>query len=124
MREAPKRLNPDEIATVAAELSRHVGGSQPSVRAAAIEPNHVHLLAGSVREDLQKFVGRLNGRTSSEVGKLPKNADRARVWTSGYWKVFLFDDVGVRAVKEYIDAHNIRHGLPAEPYEWIAPCDI
>jgi hypothetical protein len=34
--------------------------------------------------------------------------------------VFLFDDIGVTAVKRYIDAHNIRRGLPAEPYPWIS----
>ena len=124
MTEPPKRLDPKEIATVAGELSRHVGGPRPPVWAAAIEPNHVHLLVGPVEEDLERFVGRLKGRTSSEVGALPGNAGRERVWTSGYWKVFLFDDAGVRAVKDYIDAHNVRHGLPPEPYEWITPVDI
>lgn len=127
MKEPPKWLDPDEIATVADELSRHVAVPPvpawppvPAVWAAAIEPNHVHLLVGPVRENLARFVGRIKGRTSSAVGALPRNADRARVWTDGYWKVFLFDEEGIVAVKRYIDAHNVRRGLAAEPFPWIA----
>ena len=42
----------------------------------------------------------------------------------GKWRkrVFLFDEIGVAAVKQYIDAHNVRRDLPAEPYPWICPC--
>jgi hypothetical protein len=119
MSEPPKRLDGDEVAVVAGELPLHLGTSP--AWAAAIEPNHVHLLVGSVWEDLDRYVGRLKGRTSSEVGALPRNADRRRVWTSGFWKVFLFDELAVAAVKQYIDAHNPRRGLPAEPYPWITP---
>lgn len=122
MTEPPKRLDSGEILTVAEEFGRHVAGPQlPMAWAATVEPNHVHLLVGSVREDLSRFVGRIKGRTSSAVGALPQNAGRERVWTSGYWKVFLFDELGVTAVKEYIDAHNVRRGLPADPYPWITP---
>ncbi len=123
MTEPPKRLDSDEVTVIAEVLSRHLGSSGPPVWAAAIEPNHVHLLVGPVREDLARFVGRMKGRTSSEVGSLPKNSGRERVWTSGYWKVFLFDEVGVRAVKEYIDAHNVRRGSSPEPFPWITPLD-
>src|SRR5207253_6365078 len=119
MTEPLKRLDPEEIAVVADELSRHVGAAPgPPAWAAAVEANHVHLLVGPVEEDLERFVGRVKGRTSSAVGALPRNPDRKRVWTKGYWKVFLFDDIGLRAVKEYIDAHNVRRGLPADPYPW------
>jgi REP element-mobilizing transposase RayT len=126
--EAAKRLTEEEIAVVASELGQHlavsgVADSQlPPAWAATIEANHVHLLVGPVNEDLARFVGRLKGRTSSVVGALPVNSERERVWTSGYWKVFLFDAVGVVAVKRYIDLHNVRRGLPAEPFPCISPC--
>jgi hypothetical protein len=125
MTEPPRWLDDEEMAIVAEELSRHVGtASGPLAWAAAIESNHVHLLVGPVGEPLERFVGRIKGRTSSAVGALPRNAGRERVWTSGYWRVFLFDDIGVFAVKEYIDAHNLRRGLPAEPYSWITAPDL
>jgi REP element-mobilizing transposase RayT len=124
MAEAPKRLTQDEVAAVADELAFHVSPPHTPVWAAAIEPNHVHLLVGPVREDISRCAGRLKGRTSSAVGALPQNANRERVWTSGYWKVFLFDDIGVLAVKRYIDDHNLRNGLPAEPFPWIRPVEL
>lgn len=122
MREAPKWLDADEVAAVAEELSRHVAPvAGPEAWAATVEPNHVHLLVGPLEEEISRFAGRLKGRTSSAVGALAKNADRERVWGDGYWKVFLFDEVAVSAVKRYIDAHNVRRGLPAEPYSWLRP---
>jgi REP element-mobilizing transposase RayT len=124
MTESPKLLNSDEIVTVATEIGRHVAPHGPPAWAAAIEPNHVHLLVGPLTEDVQVYVGRLKGRTSSEVGKLTPNAHRERVWTSGYWKVFLFDLDAVVAVTSYIESHNLRNGLPAAPYPWIAPIPI
>lgn len=92
------------------------------VLALAIEATHFHLLTGPLRggESIGRFVGRLKGRTSSAVLNLPDNADRKRVWTSGYWKVFLFDDHGVEMVREYIENHNVRRGLAANPYgDWV-----
>ena len=122
--EPPKRLDADEIAVIAEELRRHVAPAGPKAWAVAIEPNHVHLLIGPVDETLSKFAGRIKGRTSSVVGALPKNGGRERVWTSGFWKVFLFDDTGVTAVREYIEAHNVRRRLSAAPYPWIVPADL
>ena len=64
------------------------------------------------------FVGRLTGMSSSDV--LAAFPGRARTWGSGYWKVYLFDMIGVEAVMQYIDAHNERKGLAAKPYDWIS----
>ena len=61
--------------------------------------------------------------TSSAVLKRLGNENPNRVWTSGYWKVFLFDDAGVAAVKDYVEDHNLRRGLPARVVSWVAPID-
>ena len=97
---------------------------KPVCYAAAIEDNHVHLLFGPVNEDVGKFVGRLKGRTSSELKKLPINRDRQRLWTGGYWKVFLFDDEAIRSVARYIEQHNVRRGVDASPHAWVSPLNI
>lgn len=129
----PKVLTPGERVVVAHELSQHVKWPAPHTSpgkpgaicyAAAIEDNHVHLLLGPLSEDIGKYVGRLKGRTSSVIRKLPANADRKRIWTAGYWKVFLFDDEAITMVTRYIEQHNMRRGLPASPYDWVAPYPI
>ena len=92
---------------------------QPVVLAAAIEPTHIHLLTGPLKQDIAAFAGRLKGATSSALLKQSENCDRKRIWTSGYWKVFLFDEPAVICVKDYIERHNERRGMPSAPYDWI-----
>ena len=36
-------------------------------------------------------------------------------------KVFLFDDEAVRAVADYVAAHNVRRGLAAARFAWVTP---
>jgi hypothetical protein len=129
-KEAPKFLNASEAGIVGAAIGKLVRitpeaierPAPPLAWAAAIETNHVHLLLGPIEEDIQKCVGRIKGTSSSDVLDLEENQDRKRVWTSGYWKVFLFDELAVATVKEYIGAHNVRRGAPCEPYSWISRC--
>ena len=131
MKESPLVLGQEEISIVADELGRHfvtdvaaIAPGKPGAicYAAGIEPKHAHLLLGPIEEDISKCVGRLKGTSSSAVLKCSAYQDRQRVWTQGYWKVFLFDKLAVASVKKYIDAHNLRRGLKAEPYSWISPC--
>ncbi|MDY7109027.1 MAG: hypothetical protein SYC29_10370 [Planctomycetota bacterium] len=89
--------------------------------AAAIEPTHVHLLLGPVREDIERFVGRLKGSSSRAARKHPANRDRRRTRAGGYWKVFLFDDDAVRAVADHLAARNVRRGLAAARFAWVPP---
>ena len=119
-KETPKILAAVERDVVAETVGR-IASTGVAFHAAAIEPNHVHLLAGVLTEDVSVFAGRLKGMTSSAVLGVPGNAGRQRTWTSGYWKVFLYDLEAMVAVKEYIDDHNVRRGMPAEPFDWLTP---
>ena len=131
MKEPVKVLRADEIEVVAEALDEYLGpGMDPALTpgkpgamcfAAAIEPMHVHLLLGPVREDIGRFIGRLKGSSSSAARKHPANRDRQRIWASGYRKVFLFDDEAVRAVADYVAAHNVRRGLAAARFAWVMP---
>jgi REP element-mobilizing transposase RayT len=126
MTEGPFVMNDADMQIVANEMSRHVfDGStlcrKPTAFAAAIEPTHVHLLVGSVEEDIEKFAGRLKGRTSSEILATGRHPERKHVWTAGYWRVFLFDEIAMEAVRDYIDRHHVRAGRPANPYSWCRP---
>ena len=119
-KESPKILNQNERDMVAETIGQRAG-SGVDFHAAAIEPTHVHLLMGPIQEHVSSFAGRLKGTTSSAVLGVPGNTGRQRIWTSGYWKVFLYDLESMVAVKEYIDDHNRRSGLNAEPFDWLTP---
>ncbi len=129
MKEPRKVLSPCEIAVVARVIGAQVAPGVPGakyppmeglrVHAATIEPTHVHLLIGPIGEDIAAVAGKLKSRTSSAVLAMPENAGRKRTWTAGYWKVFLFDDEALGAVRQYIAEHNARRRLAEDPYEWI-----
>src|SRR5262245_37434587 len=124
MKEEPRVLRDDEPDIVAATMAQYLapalaGGT--AAYACAIESNHVHLLVGPVHEPIERFAGRLKGTSSSALLKRPDNWDRKRSWTTGYWKVFLFDLEAMRAVVQYIEAHNARRVLPASAVDWLQP---
>lgn len=129
-KEPPKILDAAEQRTVADVIGKLVrppgtgesGDQRPAAWAAAVEQNHVHLLTAVPAELFGAFVGRLKGMSSSAV--LAGRAARARTWSSGYWKVYLFDLLAVEMVMRYIDVHNERKGMAAKPYGWISPFAI
>jgi hypothetical protein len=88
------------------------GEAREIVRAYAcvVEATHVHLLVGPVHEDIARFAGRLKGSTSSALLKHPDNRGRKRIWTAGFWKVFLFDDGALTVVQKYIERHHRHEG--------------
>ena len=141
--DSPKTLQPHERFLVAATLLDHFthptatsstytvpanaqpgqGRSyvKPQCHAAAIEDTHIHLLLGPVQEDLERYIGRLKGATSSALKKLPQNKTRTHHWTAKFWRVFLFDPRSLTPVRNYITNHNRRRGISPDPYDWITP---
>lgn len=122
--EAPRMLNEDDqsiVATTIGDVLRSQMESTALIYAAAVESTHVHLLLGPLNEAIDRVVGRFKGRASSEVIARGSDPARTRTWTTGFWKVFLWDRDGLATVAEYIEQHNLRRGLPRHPYDWITP---
>jgi REP element-mobilizing transposase RayT len=119
-KEPPKVFTTEEMVVIAKKIGEYITWPNhiapalagktcnPLVYAAAIEPTHIHLLLGPVEEDLDRYVGRLKGTSSSAILKLPGNEARRRTWTAKFWRVFLFNEDALHAVKEYIEAYNLR----------------
>lgn len=123
IKESPKVLTDGEIETVAEVIGAHLAPGMPgamwTICGAVIKPTHVHLLFGRMRDEIGQVVGRIKSRTSSVL--LKGDRSRSRIWTAGYWKVFLFDGDALHAANQYIEAHNTRRGLPPVPFDWIKP---
>jgi hypothetical protein len=128
MKEPAKILSEAEQCVAAGVLGEHFG-SDPAkaganwvrAMACAVERTHVHLLIGPVREEIGRFVGRLKGTTSSALLKHPDNGGRTRIWTAGYWKVFLFEVDSMPFVAKYIESHNTQRELRPAPFDWLTP---
>jgi REP element-mobilizing transposase RayT len=121
LQSAPVVLSGDDVTIVAHTIGKLVQRSandgKPTVYAAAIETNHVHLLTSPPCEAFGAFIGRLKGTSSSAV--VERFPERSRTWAAGYWKVYLESDDAVAAVRAYIENHNTRKGLAPKPYDWI-----
>jgi len=135
----PVHLTPVQVGAIASTLGALRGSIAPGmpgakysdakpvanlrIHAAAIEPTHVHLLLAPLPTPIGRVVGRIKSTTArAALSVAPNAAVHRRTWTAGYWKTFLFDEDAVSAVKGYIESHNLRRGLPAAPWPWIAPC--
>jgi REP element-mobilizing transposase RayT len=92
--------------------------------AAAIEQTHVHLLFSSLRYNVNDVVGRIKSQTSSILLESRGQPEVRRIWTNGFWKVFLFDAEGVAAVQNYVEEHNERRGMARSPYVWLRPYPV
>jgi REP element-mobilizing transposase RayT len=118
----PKRLNETEeiivgcaIVSFAQAAWEAAGWPGPlDIQSLAVEPEHIHLLLGPISVDVGEIVGRIKSATSSLLCQLPAVAGRQRTWSSGYWKVFLFDHEAVDVVRGYIEDHNVRRGFPRD----------
>lgn len=118
MSEPTKRLSLIEELLVGQSIAETCRGVLHPL-AVAVEPTHVHLLIKGTTVPVGEVVGRLKSNSGARLLRLPINLGRQRVWTTGYWKVFLFDEKAVATVQSYIERHNTDRGLPAKRFDWI-----
>jgi REP element-mobilizing transposase RayT len=110
------------------------------VFAATIQASHVHLVFAPLNEDIKTVVarfkyrsaaavlGRRRGLRPAETAGLYSRAVPARfphipksLWTAGKFPVFIFNDLHVVNSIEYVRDHNLRIGLPPDPFDCIDP---
>jgi len=82
------------------------------------------LAPSPLEENLDRYIGRLKGATSSALNKLPQNKSRTHNWAAKFWRVFLFDNRSLPPVRNYITHHNTRRRIPPNPFDWITPLNI
>lgn len=109
------------VADTIGEVLRNDLEGRVGIYAAAIERTHIHLLFDELDIEIDKLVGRVKSRTSSAVIKKGSDRDRTRTWTTGYWKVFVFEEIVIPEIQRYIEDHNVRRGLVRAPFKWITP---
>jgi REP element-mobilizing transposase RayT len=100
--------------------------------AAAIMPDHVHIVAARQEiyaEDIAGYLKRAASRRLRRdrlhpLSDYPLPNDRLpSPWAEHGWKVFLFDDVELEHAIEYVHDNPIEAGLPRQQWPWIAMFD-
>jgi REP element-mobilizing transposase RayT len=118
MKHPPVRFTPQMIAAIAGAIGQCAGESPWRVAAASIVSTHFHLLITYSGLDIDATIKWLSQRMTKSVHK---NTDhRGPVFCEGKWRGFIFNESHWRNTIRYVEQHNLRDGLPARPYEWIA----
>jgi REP element-mobilizing transposase RayT len=119
MKHPPTRLDAKMIAAVAAAVGRCAAQSDWRVAAAAIEATHMHLLMTYTTRDVDRTAKWIAQETTKSVHR--HMSFTGPVWCEGKWLGFIFDVDHWDKTRAYIERHNVRRGLPAQPWDWITP---
>ena len=88
------------------------------VGALAIEPTHMHLLITCSGLDVDRTARWIGQMTTKAVHR---DTDHAGVvWSKGSWRGYVRDAKQWQSTAAYIERHNVRRGLAARPYGFIA----
>jgi REP element-mobilizing transposase RayT len=117
MKHRPTRFTPAMITAVADAIGACANDSDWRIVAATIEPTHMHLLLTYTERDIDRTAKWLAQQTTKEVHRRTPFA--GPVWCEGKWIEFVFDQLHFDNIRQYIERHNVRRGLPARPWEWI-----
>ena len=115
-------LSTDEITRVSNVFGDLLREKDWKVWAATIQPTHAHLvfarLNGNARDVIAVMKYRSARQVLAERRAQGREAGRS-LWTEGQFYVLIEDEEQLFNTIEYVRNHNIRVGLPADPYAWI-----
>ncbi len=118
MQHDPVTLNEIMINTVISAIGTCAEQSQWSIAAASIEATHTHLLISYSGRDIHTTVKWIADQTTKAVHR--ETQHQGPVWAKGKWCSYVFDESQWRNTIHYIQRHNVRRGLDARPYGFVA----
>lgn len=117
MKHPPTLLSGEMIGAVARAVGHCAAQSDWAIAAATVEPTHMHLLMTYTARDAEKTSKWISQQTTKAVHQ---TTDFSRpVWCEGNWLGFIFDVDHWANTRTYIERHNLRRGLPTQPWDWI-----
>jgi REP element-mobilizing transposase RayT len=108
----------------------YAAGSSLRILACAILPDHVHLVLGRHRLDVERLVIQLKGGATRQLvaeGVHPfqslaaRSARPPKCFAQGQWKVFLDAPADVRRAMRYVEGNPLKEGKPRQRWAFVAP---
>ncbi len=112
---APHYFTNDTRFVLADAFARVVARLGLNVPACAIMNDHVHFLVWRSKYTIEYLVNQLKGAGTLALG-LPRTP-----WTRNCWKVFVNDEISLRAAAEYVAANPQAAGLPTQQWAFVTP---
>ena len=121
MRHAPVRWSAQMVDALAHAIGRCCRDSPWRVAACCIEPTHLHLLVTYSKLDIERTAKWLAQQMTRAVHE--RTTHTGPVFCAGKWCMFIFDTDHWGRTRAYIERHNTRRNLPAQPWPFVAPID-
>lgn len=113
-------------------FAEYVCRSGVPVWACTILPEHVHLVTGRFRLDVEQVVIQLKGEATQRLvaegihpfGHLTKPGARPpKCWGRGEWSVFLDTPEDIRRCIRYVEDNPVKEGKPRQAWPFLTPYD-
>lgn len=114
---------PTEFPTVGQSLGDAINELNYTCYAAAVMPDHVHLLIRKHRDKAEDMIEKIQHTSRSRLSALRLRNPDHPCWTRGGWKVFLEHPDDIRRTIGYIENNPLKMKLPAQQYDWVKPYD-
>ncbi|HEX4132073.1 MAG TPA: transposase [Pirellulales bacterium] len=115
------RFDALQIATISEALAEAIRQYQYTCYAAAVMPDHVHLVIRKHRDHAEEMIAGLQAATRlrlSTAALVPKDHP---VWTLNGWHRFLTTPDHVHNVIRYVEENPTRAGLPRQTWPFVIP---
>jgi REP element-mobilizing transposase RayT len=91
--------------------------------AAAIMPDHIHLIIRKHRDRAEEMIDKIQALSRKRIVEAGLRAADHPTWTRGGWKVFLDHPDEVRRTIRYVEQNPIKVGLPAQRWPMVTTYD-
>lgn len=117
------KFNPDELCIVGAALGSAIAEYGYTCYAAAVMPDHVHLMMRKHRDLAEEMIQKIQSLSRKRLKEAGLRPTDHPTWTRGGWKVFLEHPQEVWRTIKYIHNNPLKIGLPAQTWPFVKSYD-
>jgi REP element-mobilizing transposase RayT len=116
-------LNEKDRTTAAYGLATAINTHRYTCYAAAIMPDHVHLIIRRHKHSAEEIIENLQSSSRDQMTAAGRHSSDHPVWTRGGWKRFLDRPAQVSSVIQYVNQNPLELGLSAQQWSFVKPYD-
>jgi REP element-mobilizing transposase RayT len=91
------------------------------IHACCILPEHVHLVIGRHSRNIGRIIGHIKARATQNLNRSEIWKREGRVWSKGYWNVFLYEKKEVINAIQYVDSNPMKEGKKRQKWSFVEP---
>lgn len=117
----PVRFSDEQITAVAAGFAQACDESGYTIWAAAILPEHVHVVVARSERKIETIIGHLKGRATQSLTRRELFPAERPVWAEHRWKVFLNTPQELRRAIRYVEDNPAKEGRSRLSWPFVTP---